>query len=190
MKEVNFLQKIVIISLIMIIATALAIPIFADEINDALNDTSNSTNNSSLNNSGNNSLTSDNSTLNNTNNSTFTSEQLQTLTETQSKLTVLIATIESLKLTYGATKAKGLLNALDQFEKQANRLNAEISLFMQNPLINSTESIDRRINSFVKREAALEYKVSIKQALLIKMDEKAVKLKTQKKQKTNKGQNK
>ena len=186
------MQKIVIISLVMIIAAALAIPIFADEINDALNDTSNSTNNSSLNNSGN------NSTLNNTNNSTFTSEQLQTLTETQSKLTVLIATIESLKATYGTTKAKGLLNALDQFEKQANRLNAEINVFMQNPLITSTECIDGRINSFIKREAALEHKVSIKQALLIKMDEKAdnsqikakIKKNSQKKQKTNKGQNK
>jgi hypothetical protein len=179
----------------MIIATALAIPIFADEINNALNDT----NNSSLNNSGNNSSISDNNTLNNTNNSNFTSEQLQTLTETQNKLTGLIATIESLKITYNTTKAKGLLNALDQFEKQANRLNAEINVFIQNPLITSTESIDGRINSFVKREAAIEHKVSIKQALLIKMDDKAdnsqikaanIKKNSQKMQKTNKGQNK
>jgi hypothetical protein len=111
---------------------------------------------------------------------------------------VLIATIESLKATYGSTKAKGLLNALDQFEKQANRLNAEINVFIQNPLITSTESIDGRINSFVKREAAIEHKVSIKQALLIKMDDKAdnsqikanIKKNSQKKQKTNKGQNK
>jgi hypothetical protein len=98
-----------------------------------------------------------------------------------------------LKATYGNnSKAKGLFNALDQFEKQANRLNEEINAFIQNPSINGT---DGRINSFVKRGAALEHKVSIKQALLIKMSEKAgnsqkeAKIKKIK-QKVNKGQNK
>jgi hypothetical protein len=167
----------------MIIAAAFAIPIFADEISNALNDTINATNNSSLNSSGNNSSISDNRTLNNTTNSTLTPQQLQKLTETQSKLAALIATIEGLKATYGNnTKAKGLLNALDQFEKQANRLNEEINAFMQNPSINGT---DGRINSFVKREAALEHKVSIKQALLLKMGEKAVNSKIEAKIKKN-----
>lgn len=181
------MQKIIIISMVMIVAAALAVPIFADEISTALNDTNNSTN-SSENNTGNNSSISTNGTLNNTDNSTLTSKQLQTLTETQSKLTALIATIGALKATYGNnTKGKGLLNALDQFEKQANRLNEEINAFIQNPSTNGTDGI---INSFVKREAALEHKVSIKQALLIKMDQKTVKVQNkQKKQKTNNGKN-
>jgi len=191
------LQKIIIVSIIMIVAAALAVPIFADEISNALNDTSNFTN-SSGNYTGNNSSVSGNDTFNNSTNSTnstLTSQQLQTLKDTQSKLTALIATIETLKATYGNnTKGKGLLNALDQFEKQANRLNEEISAFIQNPSTNGTDGI---INSFVKREAALEHKVSIKQSLLLKMSEKAVNTKietkvkknNQKKQKTNNGKN-
>jgi hypothetical protein len=183
------LKKIVIISLIIITAAALAVPIFADEITNALSD-NNNTNDSALN-GGNNSSISDNTT-----NSTLTLQQLQILNETQNKLTALITTIEGLKTTYGTNiKSKGLLNSLDQFEKQSNRLNAEINAFIQNPSING---IDGRINSFVKREAALEHKVSIKNALLLKMSEKItnsektakIKDKDQKKQKTNKGQNK
>jgi len=176
------LQTITIISLILLVGAALAVPIFADEITEVFNG-NNSSNftNSSLNINGNNSSISDNSTLNNTNsttNSTLTLQQLQTLTDTQNKLTALIATIGSIKATYGSNaKAKGLLNALDQFEKQANRLNAEISAFIQNPSVNSTEGADGIINSFVKREAALEHKVSIKQSLLAKMGSKTTEIK-------------
>ncbi len=191
------MQKILVISMIIVIAAALAVPIFADDVISALNSTNNSTNNSSLNESANNSSISNNSTLNNSVNSTLTSAQLQTITETQNKLIALIATISSLKATYGNTKAKGLLNALDQFEKQANRLNDEINAFIKDPSINSTEGIDGRINSFVKREAALEHKVSIKQHLLLKMSDKAVKSKTNleiknhaKNQNKNNGKNK
>ncbi|WP_414469468.1 hypothetical protein [Methanobacterium sp. ACI-7] len=176
------MQTITIISLILLVGAALAVPIFADEITEVFNG-NNSSNftNSSLNINGNNSSISDNSTLNNTNsttNSTLTLQQLQTLTDTQNKLTALIATIGSIKATYGSNaKAKGLLNALDQFEKQANRLNAEISAFIQNPSVNSTEGADGIINSFVKREAALEHKVSIKQSLLAKMGSKTTEIK-------------
>lgn len=172
--------------LIAILGIALIVPIFADEISDAITGT-NGTNetNDTL---GNNSTLTNNTTVTN---STLTPQQLQTLTDTQSKLTALIATIESLKSTYSNnTKAKGLLNALDQYEKQANRLNAEISAFIQNPTVNGTESIDGRINSFVKREAALEHKVTIKKGLLAKMavkKAKVTKTKTTKvKQKNNK----
>jgi hypothetical protein len=181
------------VSLVVILGVALAVPIFADEIENALNDTTNS----SFNDSGNNSSISDNSTLNNTNNSTLTSQQLQTLTETQNKLIALIATIEGLKTTYSDVKAQGLLNALDQFEKQGTRLNDKISAFIQNPSVNSAKGI---INSFVKREEALEHKVSVKEEVLSKMDNKtdnsqkaldySNKSNNGQKQKENKGQDK
>lgn len=179
------MQKISVILMVAVLSAVVMVPIFADDITQALN-TTNATNIST-----NNSSVSGNSTLNNTN-TTLTSQQLQTLTDTQSKLTALIAKIESLKATYGSnTKAKGLLNALDQFERQANSLNSEIEAFKQNPTIT-----DGQITSFVNREAALEHKVSIKEGLLLKMSTKTAKTvknskqkQANKKQKSNKGQN-
>jgi len=191
------LQKISVILMVAVLSAVVMVPIFADDITQALNAT-NATNVST-----NNSSVSDNSTLNSTNNTTLTSKQLQTLTDTQSKLTALIAKIESLKATYGSnTKAKGLLNALDQFERQANSLNSAIDVFKQNPTVANSANCDGQITSFVNREAALEHKVSIKEGLLLKMSTKTantVKTKTvknskqkqvNKKQKNNKGQNK
>lgn len=174
--------------LVVILGVALAVPIFADDVTDALNDTTNS----SFNNSGNNSSISDNSTLNSTN-STLTTQQLQILTETQDKLIVLIATIELLRTTYDDVKAQGLLNTLDQFEKQSTQLNEKISAFIQNP---SAEGAKGIINSFVKREEALEHKVAVKEKVLSKMDnktdnsQKALDNNNNQKQKENKGQNK
>lgn len=171
--------------MVAVLSAVVMVPIFADDITQALN-TTNATNIST-----NNSSVSGNSTLNSTN-TTLTSQQLQTLTDTQSKLTALIAKIESLKATYGSnTKAKGLLNALNQFERQATSLNSEIDAAKQNPTIT-----DGQITSFVNREAALEHKVSIKEGLLLKMSTKTAKTvknskqkQTNKKQKNNKGQN-
>lgn len=178
------MQKLSIL-LIAILGIALIVPIFADEISDAITST-NGTNetNATL---GNNSTLTNNTTLTN---STLTPQQLQTLTDTQSKLTALIATIESLKSTYSSnSKAKGLLNALDQYEKQANRLNAEINAFIQNPTTDGN-SADGRINSFVKREAALENKVAVKERLLAKISTKAkTKVKVAKNTKAQKKQN-
>jgi hypothetical protein len=182
-------QKISVILMVAVLSAVVMVPIFADGITQSLNIT-NSTNIST-----NNSSVSDNSTLNNTNstnNTTLTSQQLQTLTDTQSKLTALIAKIESLKATYGSnTKAKGLLNALDQFERQATSLNSAIDAAKQNPTIT-----DGQITSFVNREAALEHKVSIKEGLLLKMSTKTANTvknskqkQANKKQKNNKGQN-
>lgn len=194
------MQKATLIFLVTIVAVAITVPIFADIVPNpfAANDTNSSANNSTGNNS-----TIDNSTLTNSTNSTNSTlapQQLQTLTDTQSKLTALIATIEGLKTTYGNnTKAKGLLNALDQFEKQANKLNSEITAFIQNPTAeNSTieaSNIDGKINSFVKREAALEHKVAIKQQLLAKLGTQGTNTKVNKnskknKTKQNKGHNK
>lgn len=182
------MQKISVILMVAVLSAVVMVPIFADDITQALN-TTNATNIST-----NNSSVSGNSTLNNTNstNTTLTSQQLQILTDTQSKLTALIAKIESLKATYGSnTKAKGLLNALNQFERQATSLNSEIDAAKQNPTIT-----DGQITSFVNREAALEHKVSIKEGLLLKMSTKTAKTvknskqkQTNKKQKNNKGQN-
>lgn len=167
------------IFMVAVLSLAVMVPIFADDISDALNGTNNSSTNDSI--SSNNSSIMDNGTLTNT---TLTPEQLKTLTDTQSRLTALIATIEGLKATYGNnTKAKGLLNALDQFEKQANQLNNEITAFIQNPATgNGTigSDVNVKINSFVKRAAALEHKVAIKQQLLAKMSTKVAKTKINK----------
>ncbi len=153
------------------IAVSLVIPSFADEISDSLTDLSGTNATNETNNTVNDTLGNNSSTINN---STLTSTQIQTLNDTQNKLADLIAKITGLKATYGNnTKAKGLLNALTQFEKQANRLNSEISVFIQNPTINN--ATEGRINSFVKREAALEHKVMIKERLLLKISTKQVK---------------
>lgn len=174
------MQKLAMILMVAAISLVLTVPIFADEISQALTDNSTNTTNESMAND-----TLNNTTNNTTVNSTWTPQQLQTLTDTQSKLTALIATIQGLKATYGTnTKAKGLLNALTQFEKQANKLNSEITAFKQNPSLSN--STDGRINSFVKRTAALEHKVAIKQGLLTKMSTKKAKVKVTKKVKVAK----
>ena len=170
------MQKLAMILIVASISLVLTVPIFADEISQALTDNSTNTTNESMANDNNN---------NTTVNPAWTPQQLQTLTDTQSKLTALIATIQGLKATYGTnTKAKGLLNALTQFEKQANKLNSEIAAFKQNPSL--SYSTDGRINSFVKRTAALEHKVAIKQGLLTKMSTKKAKVKVTKKVKVAK----
>jgi len=191
------LRKTFLIIFAAAIAVALIVPSFADEISKSLSDSGGTNVINESDNSTNGTL--DNSTVSNSTN--LTSEQIQTLNNTQYKLTTLIAKIESLKANYtNNTKAKGLLNALDQFEKQAIRLNSEISAFMQNSTFNS--STKGRINSFEKREAAMEHKVMIKEMLLVKMSTKQVvnkknkinsnlqkKAKHIKKQKKNKGKN-
>jgi hypothetical protein len=116
---------------------------------------------------------------------TLTSIQIQTLKDTQNKLATLIDKISGLKSKYANLKTKGLLNALDQFEKQANQLNNEISAFILNP----NGDINGKINSFVKREAALENKVNIKEGLLEKMSTKQVNDKKQNNGRTDSADN-
>ncbi len=144
------MQKIFIILFVFILVSAFTVPIFADEngFDDEvqLNESNNSTN------------------------STLTFEQLQILNETQSKLTALISLIETLKIVNGPTiSIQGIFNALSQFQKQAIKLNDQINLFTQNPTFNGS---DGRINSFVKREAALEHKVDVKQQIISKQNSK------------------
>lgn len=144
------MQKIFIILFVFILVSAFTVPIFADEnaFDDEvqLNESNNSTN------------------------STLTFEQLQILNETQSKLTALISLIETLKIANGPTiSIQGIFNALSQFQNQAIKLNDQINLFTQNSTFNGS---DGRINSFIKREAALEHKVDVKQQIISKQNSK------------------
>lgn len=173
------MYRIITASLVIILGAALAVPIFADEVKDTLNNTT-----SSFNNTGNNSSSSDNSTENN---STLTLEQLQKLNETQDKLLALIAIIQGIKTSNNSTIGSlGLFTTLSQFEKQANTLNEKINLFIQNPSINGANG---RINSFIKREEALEHKVTVKQEVISKKNNKTGNLQKAPQSSSN-GQNK
>jgi len=184
-------QKILVTLMVTILAMAFLAPISADDISDVLNGTNvtNSSANDTI--SGNNS--SDNSSIVNnstSNNTTSIPDQFKTLIDPQSKLIALIATIEGLKTTYANNStAAGLLNSLTQFEKQANNLNNQITAFMQNSTVeNGTVAANTKgkINSFIKREAALEHKVAVKQQVLSKQSTK----KAIKADKVNKNSNK
>ena len=193
------MQKILVTLMVTIMAMTLLGPISAEDISDVLNSTNvtNSSINDSVsgNNSTDNSSIANNSTSNNT---TSIPDQFKTLIDPQSKLIALITTIETLKTTYANNStASGLLNSLSQFEKQANSLNNQITAFMQNSTVeNGTVVAPGRINSFIKREAALEHKVAVKEQVLSKQNaKKAAKMskvnnsnKSQAKQ--NKGNNK
>ena len=167
------MQKIAIIFIVVALAVAVAVPIFADDISNAQNGTNiaNATNDSEY---GNNSSIIDNDTLTNSTNSMLP-QQLQLLITIQGKLVALMTTMENLKANYTDIKPNGLLNALNQFEKQDNKLNSQITAFIQNSTAgNSTveSSINGRINSFEKREPALEHKVAVKQEILSKQNTK------------------
>ena len=196
------MQKIFVTLMVAVLAMAVLVPISAEDMSDVLNGTNitNSSVNDSVpdNGSSNNSSIADNSTLTNT---TSIPDQFKTLIDPQSKLIALIATIEGLKTTYANNStAAGLLNSLTQFEKQANSLNNQITAFMQNSTVeNGTVAANTKgkINSFIKREAALEHKVAVKQQVLSKQStKKAIKAdkvnKNSNKNKTkqNKGNNK
>ena len=192
------MQKILVTLMVTIMAMTLLGPISAEDISDVLNSTNvtNSSTNDSV--SGNNST--DNSSIANdstSNNTTSIPDQFKTLIDPQSKLIALITTIETLKTTYANNStASGLLNSLSQFEKQANSLNNQITAFMQNSTVENDTVAPGRINSFIKREAALEHKVAVKEQVLSKQSaKKAAKIskvnnsnKSQVKQ--NKGNNK
>ena len=169
------MQKILVTLMVTIMAMTLLGPISAEDISDVLNSTNvtNSSTNDSVsgNNSTDNSSIANNSTSNNT---TSIPDQFKTLIDPQSKLIALITTIETLKTTYANNStAAGLLNSLSQFEKQANSLNNQITAFMQNSTVeNGTVIAPGRINSFIKREAALEHKVAVKEQVLSKQSAK------------------
>ena len=195
------MQKILVTLMVTIMAMTLLGPISAEDISDVLNSTNvtnSSTNNSvSGNNSTDNSSISNNSTSNNT---TSIPDQFKTLVIPQSKLIALITAIECLKTTYANNStAPGLLNSLSQFGEQANKLNNQITLFMQNTTVENgtvAANTNGKINSFIKREAALEHKVAVKEQVLSKQStKKAAKVNkvnnsNKSKTKQNKGNNK
>lgn len=188
------MQKLIVILVVAFLAMAVAVPIFADDVSDISNGTNITNSSANDSTSGNNS--SDNSSI--ANNSTFNTTLIQypfkTLTDLQSKLIVLIATIGNLKTTYGNNSTvTGLLNSLTQFEKQTNSLNSQITSFMQNSTVeNGTIIADTngRLNSFIKREAALEHKVTVKQQVLSKQSSKKTDTKVKANVKVNKNSNK
>ena len=189
------MQKIFVTLMVTIMAMTLLGPISAEDISDVLNSTNvtNSSTNDSVsgNNSTDNSSIANNSTSNNT---TSIPDQFKTLIDPQSKLIALITTIVTLKTTYANNStASGLLNSLSQFEKQANSLNNQITAFMQNSTVeNGTVIAPGRINSFIKREAALEHKVQVLSKQSAKKAAKTSKVNNSNKSQTkqNKGNNK
>ena len=89
---------------------------------------------------------------------TLTDAQLTKLTAIQTKLTDLVTKIESLKTTYKSTKkTKGLLTALNQFEKQAKSLNTAITNYKKNP----TAKAKQKIKSLQYRTNNLTWKVTV-----------------------------
>ena len=89
---------------------------------------------------------------------TLTDAQLTKLTVIQTKLTDLVTKIESLKTKYKSTKkTKGLLTALNHFEKQAKSLNTAITNYEKNP----TAKANKKIKSFQYRTNNLTWKVTV-----------------------------
>lgn len=111
---------------------------------------------------------------NNTTNKTavLTDAQLVKLNTTQTKLTDLVTKIESLKTQYkNTTKAKGLLVALNSYEKQANKLIKQITAFKANP----TQPVNAKIKVFQHKAYVLQWKVSVKEKNLKKIAKKTKK---------------
>ena len=96
----------------------------------------------------------------------LTTDQLAKLDAAQTKLNDLIKKIEGLKTTYaGKKKTKGLLTSLNQFEKQAKRLNTAITNYKTNP----TASANQKIKAFQIKTKNLEWKVAVTEKILKKV---------------------
>ena len=101
-----------------------------------------------------------------TNTVVLTPDQIAKLDALQTKLTDLVAKIESLKTTYKSTnKTKGLLTALNQFEKQAKTLNTAITNYKNHPTANA----DKKIKAMQFKTKQLEWKVSVTEKILKKV---------------------
>lgn len=96
----------------------------------------------------------------------LTGDQLAKMTAIQEKLTDLVTKIEGLKTTYNSTKkTKGLLTALNQFEKQAKQLNTAITNYQKNPTANANQ----KIKSFQYKSNSLVWKVAVTTKILKKI---------------------
>jgi hypothetical protein len=97
----------------------------------------------------------------------LTPNQITKLDNTQTQLTKLVAKIEALKKKYPNTKKnKGLLKALNQYEKQANKLNTAITNYRTNP----TKPTNIKIKNFQIKTKQLQFKVLIKANILKKIN--------------------
>jgi hypothetical protein len=97
----------------------------------------------------------------------LTPAQILKLNATQTQLTALVAKIDSLKTTYKTTKNKGLLIALNQYEKQAKTLNTTITNYKKNP----TAPANIKIMAFQIKTKQLQYKVLVTAAILKKINQ-------------------
>lgn len=96
----------------------------------------------------------------------LTPDQIAKLDALQTKLTDLVAKIESLKTTYKSTKkTKGLLTALNQYEKQANKLNTAITNYKKNPTANA----NNKIKALTFKTKQLQWKVTVTEKILKKV---------------------
>lgn len=97
----------------------------------------------------------------------LTPDQIAKLDAAQTQLTDLVAKIEGLKTTYkNTTKGKGLLSALNQFEKQAKKLNTAITNYKNNPTANAA----MKIKTFQNKTKQLQWKVTITEKNLKKLN--------------------
>ena len=96
----------------------------------------------------------------------LTTDQLAKLDAAQTKLNNLITKIEGLKTTYtGKNNTKGLLISLNQFEKQAKKLNTAITNYKTNP----TASAYKKIKAFQYKTQNLVWKVTVTEKILKKV---------------------
>jgi peptidoglycan hydrolase CwlO-like protein len=99
----------------------------------------------------------------------LTDGQLAKLNTTQTRLTNLVTKIENLKTQYAnTTKAKGLLVALNRTEKQANKLNNQITAYKANP----TKPVNAKIRAFQHKTYKLQWKVALIEKILKKLAKK------------------
>jgi len=99
----------------------------------------------------------------------LTGGQLTKLNTTQTKLNNLVTKIESLKTQYGnTTKAKGLLVALNNTEKQAKKLNDQITAYKAHP----TKNANAKIRAFQHKAYELQWRVAVIQKILKKLAKK------------------
>jgi len=102
----------------------------------------------------------------NTNSVVLTTEQLAKLEVIQTQVNELLNKITTLKTTYKSTKkTKGLLTALNQFEKQAKKLNTTVNNYKNNPTANA----DKKIKAFEFKTKQLEWKVKTTEKILKKI---------------------
>jgi hypothetical protein len=98
---------------------------------------------------------------------TLDQKQIDQLALDQKKLTCLINKIETLKIRYkNKKKAKGILIALNNYEKQAKKLQTAITNYQNNP----TAPAKIKIKVFNHKVQQLQWKVALKKKLLKKLN--------------------